>query len=221
MIQTAIPVGIVTLAVVYADHMIGSILLIIGIALVLLWLLPSWANWLAVLVADREYDFKTNTTRTPAVVAGEIELSRLQAQIELAKVIATLSVNQVDYAREMNLLPVIDISTRITWTVGNTVMPVTFARDWYDAYLKRPEKQLPGDADFSAFPQRDVCRQYNHVLTDAICKSGLARHPGGPQPARWLIADKAKQDEVLAGIGLWTALDVCNLIMYQEAEAEE
>lgn len=220
-VHTAIPIGIVALAVVYSDRMIGSILLIVGLSLILLWLLPAWSNWVASMWLEREYEYKTNRARTPSIIAGEIELSRVEAQVELTRAISNLSVNQIDYAREMQLVPSIDISTRVTWTVAGTVMPVTFAQYWYDAYSKRPPNQLPGDADFAGLPQRDMCREYNHVIVDTLVKSGLVRKPAGPQPARWLITDKHKQDEALAEIGLWTALDVCSLIMYQEIDDEE
>jgi hypothetical protein len=119
--------------------------------------------------------------------------------------LANLKPEHLEYLHLAGDLPAVRIGTRVTWHVGGTDIPVTFAAEWYEQLTQAAHGHLPSQSAFDQHAHREDARRWHSVIVAELVRMGAVIDPGGPFPARWFCIPE-KRAEMLEAIGLASCL---------------
>lgn len=193
-----------------------------GLAIIA-YIVPAWFDWIATMLDEHDRERRAIAAISPRTIAAEYEIKLEQERQKTIQYLRHLSDKQIDYAETIAITPTIDIEggARITWTPdGRVQIPVWFAALWWQKYLAREGDQLPAQHDYDAEVGRDVLRQYNKAVEDALKRRGVIRGASGPISARWIVKTEAAKQRALWEIGFYTALAIAETLEQETSEQE-
>lgn len=173
-----------------------------------MFVLPMWGAWVKRMQAETERVKNEAKAASPRSLALQLEIEYEEAKRRTIDALSRLSPEQTEAARELSLVPAIEIHTgaQVIWKLDGMAVPVWFALDWWREYQKRGDGTLPGQSSFAGYENRDQYRDWVKALTTELVRLGAVRAAGGPYPPRWVVSDERARIEMLKRTGLFLAL---------------